>query len=96
MNLMGGKENISFLVWSWQSWLQRCQQILANLKIINHLDWVINRNNTSVVQVHTLQTLAQSSVHTDENEVVQVHSSQFTILNQVVPKNELVHVHLFF
>ncbi len=48
----------------------------------------------SDVQAQTLQELAQKSVHTDKNELVQVHSSQFTILNQVHShKNELVHIH---
>ncbi len=31
----------------------------------------------SVVQIYTLQELAQSSVHTDKNELVQVHNLQF-------------------
>ncbi len=41
-----------------------------------HTDETFPATVPSVVQVHPLQELAQSSVNTDENELVQVHNLQ--------------------
>ncbi len=47
------------------------------------LSWsAVAFNRNLQVQVHTLQELAYSSDQTDESELAQIHSSQYTIFEQ--------------